>query len=51
MNDLIKNAAEELGVNYDSEFQAAGGERKGRGTGRKVNEKESRRGVPLARTG
>lgn len=42
-DDWIKNAAEELGVDYDSEeFQAAGGERKGRGTGRKLKEKASR---------
>lgn len=42
-DDWIKNAAEELGVDYDSEeFQAAGGDRKGRGTGRKLKEKESR---------
>ena len=42
-NDWIRNAAEELGVDYDSEeFEAAGGGRKGRGTGRKQKEKEAR---------
>jgi ATP-dependent RNA helicase DDX24/MAK5 len=42
-DDWIRTAAEELGVDYDSEeFQTAGGERKGRGTGRKLKEKESR---------
>lgn len=42
-DEWIKNAAEELGVDYDSEeFEAAGGGRKGRGTGRKLKEKESR---------
>jgi ATP-dependent RNA helicase DDX24/MAK5 len=42
-DDWIKNAAEELGVDYDSEeFEAAGGWRKGRGTGRKLKEKEAR---------
>ncbi|KAI1006521.1 ATP-dependent RNA helicase [Podosphaera aphanis] len=43
-NDIwIKTAAEELGVEYDSEeFEAAGGGRKGRGTGRKLKEKEAR---------
>lgn len=42
-DDWVKNAAEELGVDYDSEeFEAAGGGRKGRGTGRKMKEKESR---------
>ncbi|RDW85602.1 dead box helicase [Coleophoma crateriformis] len=42
-DDWIRNAAEELGVDYDSEdFEAAGGGRKGRGTGRKLKEKESR---------
>lgn len=42
-DDWIRNAAEELGVDYDSdEFAAAGGERKGRGTGRKLKEKVSR---------
>ncbi|CZR52233.1 probable ATP-dependent RNA helicase mak5 [Phialocephala subalpina] len=42
-DDWVKNAAEELGVDYDSEeFEAAGGGRKGRGTGRKLKEKESR---------
>lgn len=39
----LRTAAEELGVDYDSEeFEAAGGERKGRGTGRKLKEKEAR---------
>ncbi|KAG9246640.1 P-loop containing nucleoside triphosphate hydrolase protein [Calycina marina] len=42
-DDWIKNAAEELGVDYDSEeFDAAGGGKKGRGTGRKLKEKEAR---------
>ncbi|KAM3069869.1 ATP-dependent RNA helicase [Clarireedia jacksonii] len=42
-DDWVKNAAEELGVDYDSEeFEAAGGGRKGRGTGRKIKEKEAR---------
>jgi len=42
-DDWVKNAAEELGVDYDSEeFEAAGGGRKGRGTGRKLKEKEAR---------
>jgi ATP-dependent RNA helicase DDX24/MAK5 len=42
-DDWVKNAAEELGVEYDSEeFEAAGGGRKGRGTGRKLKEKEAR---------
>jgi ATP-dependent RNA helicase DDX24/MAK5 len=42
-DDWVKNAAEELGVDYDSEeFEAQGGGRKGRGTGRKLKEKESR---------
>ena len=42
-DDWIKTAAEELGVDYDSEeFEAAGGGRKGRGTGRKLKEKEAR---------
>jgi ATP-dependent RNA helicase DDX24/MAK5 len=42
-DDWVKNAAEELGVDYDSEyFEAAGGGRKGRGTGRKLKEKENR---------
>jgi ATP-dependent RNA helicase DDX24/MAK5 len=42
-DDWVKNAAEELGVDYDSEeFEALGGGRKGRGTGRKLKEKEAR---------
>ncbi|TVY82828.1 ATP-dependent RNA helicase mak5 [Lachnellula suecica] len=42
-DDWVRNAAEELGVDYDSEeFEAAGGARKGRGTGRKLKEKEAR---------
>jgi ATP-dependent RNA helicase DDX24/MAK5 len=42
-DDWVRTAAEELGVDYDSEeFEAQGGERKGRGTGRKKAEKEAR---------
>ncbi|KAF4628963.1 hypothetical protein G7Y89_g9189 [Cudoniella acicularis] len=42
-DEWVKTAAEELGVDYDSEeFEAAGGGRKGRGTGRKLKEKEAR---------
>lgn len=42
-DEWLKTAAEELGVDYDSEeFEAAGGGRKGRGTGRKLKEKEAR---------
>jgi ATP-dependent RNA helicase DDX24/MAK5 len=42
-DEWLKTAAEELGVEYDSEeFDAAGGGRKGRGTGRKQKEKEAR---------
>jgi ATP-dependent RNA helicase DDX24/MAK5 len=42
-DDWMKTAAEELGVDYDSEeFAAAGGGRKGRGTGRQLKEKEAR---------
>lgn len=42
-DEWIKTAAEELGVDYDSEeFEAAGGGRKGRGTGRKLKEKADR---------
>ncbi|KAJ8063050.1 hypothetical protein OCU04_008293 [Sclerotinia nivalis] len=42
-DDWVKNAAEELGVEYDSEeFEALGGGRKGRGTGRRMKEKEAR---------
>jgi ATP-dependent RNA helicase DDX24/MAK5 len=42
-DDWMRSAAEELGVDYDSEeFEAAGGGRKGRGTGRKLKEKEAR---------
>lgn len=40
----IRNAAEELGVEYDSdEFEAVSGGRKGRGAGRKLKEKEAQR--------
>lgn len=42
-DDWLRKAAEELGTEYDSEeFENAGGERKGRGTGRKKKEKEAR---------
>ncbi|KAH7410817.1 P-loop containing nucleoside triphosphate hydrolase protein [Cadophora sp. MPI-SDFR-AT-0126] len=42
-DEWVRTAAEELGVDYDSEeFEAAGGMRKGRGTGRKLKEKEMR---------
>lgn len=42
-DEWVRNAAEELGVDYDSEeFEAAGGGKKGRGTGRKLKEKEAR---------
>ncbi|KAH8803107.1 P-loop containing nucleoside triphosphate hydrolase protein [Xylogone sp. PMI_703] len=42
-DDWVRAAAEELGVDYDSEeFQATGGGKKGRGSGRKLKEKESR---------
>ncbi|KAK6598926.1 ATP-dependent rna helicase mak5 [Botrytis cinerea] len=42
-DDWVKNAAEELGVEYDEEeFEALGGGRKGRGTGRRLKEKEAR---------
>jgi ATP-dependent RNA helicase DDX24/MAK5 len=42
-DDWVRTAAEELGVDYDSEeFDAQGGGRKGRGTGRKKTEKEAR---------
>jgi ATP-dependent RNA helicase DDX24/MAK5 len=42
-DDWMKTAAEELGVDYDSEeFAAAGGGRKGRGTGRQLKEREAR---------
>ena len=42
-DDWMRSAAEELGVDYDSEeFEAASGGRKGRGTGRKLKEKEAR---------
>ncbi|CZS92689.1 probable ATP-dependent RNA helicase mak5 [Rhynchosporium agropyri] len=42
-DEWVRTAAEELGVDYDSEdFEAAGGERKGRGTGRKLRDKEMR---------
>ena len=42
-DDWVKQAAKELGVDYDSEdFEAAGGGRKGRGTGRRLKEKEAR---------
>jgi ATP-dependent RNA helicase DDX24/MAK5 len=42
-DEWVRNAAEELGIEYDSEeFEAAGGGRKGRGTGRKIKEKNAR---------
>jgi ATP-dependent RNA helicase DDX24/MAK5 len=42
-DDWVRTAAEELGVDYDSEeFEAAGGGKKGRGTGRKEKEKQAR---------
>jgi ATP-dependent RNA helicase DDX24/MAK5 len=42
-DDWVRAAAEELGVDYDSEeFEKAGGGGKGRGTGRKAKEKEAR---------
>ncbi|KAL2069594.1 hypothetical protein VTL71DRAFT_14273 [Oculimacula yallundae] len=42
-DEWVRTAAEELGVDYDSEeFEAAGGGRKGRGTGRKLRDKEMR---------
>ncbi|ESZ95661.1 hypothetical protein SBOR_3962 [Sclerotinia borealis F-4128] len=42
-DEWVKNAAEELGVDYDSEeFEALGGGKKGRGTGRRLKEKEAR---------
>ncbi|KAI9743069.1 MAG: ATP-dependent RNA helicase [Claussenomyces sp. TS43310] len=42
-DDWVRNAAEELGVDYDSEeFEAQGGGRKGRGTGRRKTENEAR---------
>ncbi|KAH0536229.1 hypothetical protein FGG08_006874 [Glutinoglossum americanum] len=42
-DDWLRNAAKELGVEYDSEtFEANGGSRKGRGTGRKKAAKEAR---------
>ena len=42
-DEWVRTAAEELGVDYDSEeFEAQGGGRKGRGTGRKKKEKEAR---------
>lgn len=42
-DEWVRKAAEELGVDYDSEeFEAAGGGKKGRGTGRKLKEKEAR---------
>lgn len=42
-DEWVRAAAEELGVDYDSEeFENAGGMRKGRGTGRKLKEKEAR---------
>ncbi|KAI9818797.1 MAG: ATP-dependent RNA helicase [Pycnora praestabilis] len=42
-DDWIRNAAEELGVDYDTDdFEAAEGSSKGRGTGRKKAEKEAR---------
>jgi ATP-dependent RNA helicase DDX24/MAK5 len=42
-DDWLRTAADELGVNYDSEeFEASQGSRKGRGTGRKKAAKEAR---------
>ena len=42
-DNWLKSAAEELGVNYDSEeFAAAEGSKKGRGQGRKKKEQEAR---------
>jgi ATP-dependent RNA helicase DDX24/MAK5 len=42
-DDWVRAAAEELGVDYDSEeFEKAGGGGKGRGTGRKAKEREAR---------
>jgi ATP-dependent RNA helicase DDX24/MAK5 len=42
-DDWVRTAAEELGVDYDSEeFEKAGAEGKGRGTGRKAKEREAR---------
>lgn len=42
-DDWVRTAAEELGVDYDSEeFEKAGGGGKGRGTGRKAKEREAR---------
>lgn len=42
-DEWIRNAAEELGYDYDSEeFEAAGGQRKGKGTGRRKTEREAR---------
>ncbi|EKD12251.1 uncharacterized protein L3040_000278 [Drepanopeziza brunnea f. sp. 'multigermtubi'] len=42
-DEWVRAAAAELGVDYDSEeFENAGGMRKGRGTGRKLKEKEAR---------
>ncbi|TGO67583.1 hypothetical protein BOTNAR_0039g00200 [Botryotinia narcissicola] len=50
-DDWVKNAAEELGVEYDEEeFEALGGGRKGRGTGRRLKEKEAR-GMSKAEVG
>jgi ATP-dependent RNA helicase DDX24/MAK5 len=41
--DWVRAAAEELGVDYDSEeFEKAGAGGKGRGNGRKAKEKEAR---------
>ncbi|KAI9764252.1 MAG: ATP-dependent RNA helicase [Candelina submexicana] len=43
-DEWLRNAAEELGVEYDSEeFEAAQGRRKGRGSGRLKAEKEARK--------
>lgn len=42
-DEWVRTAAEELGVDYDSEeFEAQGGDRKGRGTGRRKTAKEAR---------
>ncbi|KAI9714154.1 MAG: hypothetical protein M1812_006482 [Candelaria pacifica] len=43
-DEWLRNAAEELGVDYDSEeFEAAQGSRKGRGSGRLKAEREARK--------
>jgi len=41
-DDWVKKAADELGVDYDSEdFEVVGGSMKGRGNGRRKKEKEA----------